>query len=406
MKTVLFISPGYPSEMPDFVRGLAEVGVQVFGLGDQPGGALPPMTQHALSDYLQVESLWDEAKVVEEVQTWLGTRRVDRVECLWEVGMLLAAKVRAAVGASGLTVEQTIPFRNKEAMKRKLDQAGIRVPRHTSAKGAKEIRAKAERIGFPLILKPIAGAGSADTHRINDSKELERAIKATKHQPEMSVEEFIDGEEYTFDTVSINGVPQFFNIAWYRPRPLVARSYEWLSPQVVALRHPEAPELNGGVAMGHAVLRALEFESGFTHMEWYLKADGDVVFGEIGGRPPGAHQVDQMNYSCDIDVFRGWAEAVALGTYSEPSRRLYNVATIYKRARGEGRIHSVEGYQRFLRHYGETIVWDNLLPIGAHRRDWLQTLVSDGFMMLRHPHFETTLAIADDFSETVTMLAE
>ncbi len=406
MKTVLFISPGYPSEMPDFVRGLAEVGVEVFGLGDQPPGALPAMTQHALSDYLQVKSLWDEELVITEVKEWLGTRLVDRVECLWEVGMLLAAKLRAALGAKGLTVEQAIPFRNKEAMKLKLDRAGIRVPRHASAKGAREIRARAAEIGYPLILKPIAGAGSADTHRVNDKAELDLAIKATKHQAEMSVEEFVEGEEYTFDTVSINGVPQYFNIAWYRPRPLIARSFEWLSPQVIALRRPEAPELSGGVAMGLAVLRALEFESGFTHMEWYLKADGEVVFGEIGGRPPGAHQVDQMNYSCDIDVFRGWAEAVALGTYSEPSRRLYNVATIYKRARGEGRIHGVSGYQRFMRHYADTIVWDNLLPIGAHRRDWKQTLVSDGFMMLRHPDFESTLAIADDFGETVTMLAK
>ncbi len=57
-------------------------------------------------------------------------------------------------------------------------------------------------------------------------------------------------------------------------------------------------------------IRALGFETGFTHMEWYRKADGEVVFGEIGGRPPGAHQVDQMNYACDFDVYREWARAV------------------------------------------------------------------------------------------------
>jgi len=32
---ILFISPGYPSEMPYFCRGLAAVGADVVGLGDQ-----------------------------------------------------------------------------------------------------------------------------------------------------------------------------------------------------------------------------------------------------------------------------------------------------------------------------------------------------------------------------------
>jgi hypothetical protein len=31
------------------------------------------------------------------------------------------------------------------------------------------------------------------------------------------------------------------------------------------------------------------------------------VFGEIGCRPGGAHIVDQMNYTSDIDLFREWA---------------------------------------------------------------------------------------------------
>src|SRR5258708_27047845 len=40
---------------------------------------------------------------------------------------------------------------------------------------------------------------------------------------------------------------------------------------------------------------------GFAHMEWFLKPSGEVVFGEIGCRSGGAHLVDQMNYTCDIE---------------------------------------------------------------------------------------------------------
>ena len=405
MKKVLFLSPGYPSEMPHFVRGLAEVGAAVYGVGDQPEGMLPAAVRRALAGYLRVPSLWDEAAVVEAVREWREPGAPDRVECLWEPGMLLAARLREALGTPGLGVERTIPFRNKERMKQVLDAAGIRTPRHQAAQSAAAIWEAAERIGYPLIVKPIAGAGSADTHRVEDREALARAVAAVRHVEEVSVEEFVDGEEYTYDTISVGGVPAYHNVAWYRPRPLVARSNEWISPQVVALRHPDQPALARGVEMGRAVLAALGFESGFTHMEWYQKADGEVVFGEIGGRPPGAHQVDQMNYACEIDVFRGWAEAVVHATFSQPVRRLYNVANVYKRAEGEGRIERVEGLETFKRRHGAAVVWDNLLPVGARRRNWKQTLVSDGFLVLRHPDLATTLAMADEFGREVRLYA-
>jgi len=391
--------------MPSFVRGLAEVGAEIVGVGDTPLAGLPRPVRAMLSDYVAVPSLWDEDGVIAATRERIGERAVDRVECLWEPGMLLAARLREACGAPGLSVERTIPFRNKEAMKSALDAAGIRTPRHAAAAGADAVRAAAERIGYPLIVKPIAGAGSADTHRVEDRAGLELAIAATRHVAEVSVEEFVDGEEYTFDTVSVDGDPLYYNVAWYRPRPLVARTNEWISPQVVALRHPDQPALAVGVEMGRRVLAALGFERGFTHMEWYLTAGGEAVFGEIGGRPPGAHQVDQMNYACDIDVFRGWAEAVCFGRFSEPVRRAWNVANVYKRAQGDGTIRRIDGFDDFARRHREAIVWDNLLPVGARRRNWKQTLVSDGFVVVRHPDLATTLAIADEFGESVHLYA-
>ena len=102
-----------------------------------------------------------------------------------------------------------------------------------------------------------------------------------------------------------------------------------------------------------------------------------------------------MKYACDFDVFREWADAVTRGRISEGIKPKYNVANIYKRARGVGRITAVEGIDKLQREFGEHVVWNTLQPIGSWRRDWLQTLVSDGFIMLRHPDLEETLAMAD-----------
>ena len=402
---ILLISPGYPADMPQFTRGLAEAGATVLGVGDQPVGSLPELVRKSLAAYLQVRSLWDEQIVAQELRAWLKGKRLDRIECLWEPGMLLAAQLREALGVPGLSVLETVPFRDKERMKQVLDAAGIRTPRHFPATSVAQCWEAAERIGFPLILKPIAGAGSADTYRVNEADELRDVLPRLRHVPMVSVEEFVDGEEFTFDTVTIDGRICYHNIAWYRPRPLIARSNEWISPQVIALRRVEQADLASGVRMGHDVIRALGFQTGFTHMEWYRKANGEVVFGEIGARPPGAHQVDQMNFACDFDVFREWANAVTHGGFETKLERRYNVATIYKRAQGVGRIRAIEGLEAIQRKFGAHIVWNTLLPVGTPRRNWRQTLVSDGFIMLRHPELSATLAMADEVGTELKLIA-
>ena len=391
---VVMLAPGYPTEIPRFVRGLTTMGARVLGVGDIPERELPALAREHLAAYLQVPSLLDEAGVVAAVRGWSAAGQVERVECLWEPGVLLAAKLREALGIPGLPVAAANRFRNKDLMKQAVAAAGIRTPKHASARTAKECRAAVETVGYPAILKPIAGAGSQDTYRVNNAAELGEAIRRMGKIDEVNVEEFIDGDEYTFDTICVNGEIKYFNIFWYRPRPLIARTEEWISPQTLALRDVEHPALAGGRAMGRAVIDALGFQSGFTHMEWYMKPDGEAVFGEIAARPPGAHSVDVMNFACDMDVYSGWAEAVVRGTFSQQVERKYNANIIFKRASGQGRIRHIEGLDRIAR-FREHIVAMELLPIGAPRRNWIQTLISDGFVIVRHPDLETCMDISD-----------
>ena len=309
---LVMISPGYPVEMAFFTRALAAVGATVIGLGDQPPSALPEPARNALAHYEQV-NLADEGAVLAALHGLAQHTSIDQVECLWEPYMILAARIRESFGLPGMTVEQTLPFRDKERMKVKIDAAGIRTPRHVSATTVAEVWEAAEQVGYPLIVKPIAGAGSADTYRVDSAEELAEVLPMLRHVPEVSVEEFIDGEEFTYDTVCAGGSILYENIMWYRPRPLQMKSHEWISPASIVLRDLTVPDLQGGRQMGGEVLPALEFRSGFTHMEWYRKADGEAVFGEIGGRPPGARAVDLMNYATDGDLFVAWAEAVVHG---------------------------------------------------------------------------------------------
>ena len=403
---VVFLAPGYPPEMQQYTRGLAEVGATVYGVGDAPVASLPPSLKQHLSDYLQVPSLMDEAGVVDRVHAWMRGREVDRVLANWEILVLTAARLRERFGLPGMSYDTVQGFRDKQLMKERVAAAGLRVPLSARVRTMTDARDAAARLGYPLVLKPIAGAGSADTYEVGSDRELEAALGKMLHVGEASLEEFIEGEELTCDTVCIGGKPAFVNVAQYLPKPLIARTNEWISPVIVTVRDLSQPALAAGLALGGHVLDALGMGDGFTHMEWFRKPSGEVVFGEIGCRPGGACLVDQMNYTCDIDLFREWARVACWGRFEAPTRRKYNAAIIFKRAIGQGRITRIVGLSEFMRRYGEHVVESKLLPVGSRRRNWKHTLISDGHILLRHPDFATACELANIVATQITMYAE
>ena len=397
---VVFLSPNYPAEMVQFTRGLAEVGAEVYGVADTPKDALPPLVKKSLAGYLQVPRIMDEDDVMERVSTWLRGKPMDRVLANWEPLTILAARLRERWSMPGMSVDTVRAFRDKQLMKERVKAAGLRVPKSLRVRTESEIRAAAEEIGYPLILKPIAGAGSADTHKVRDSSELEVVMQKMRHVQEASCEEFIEGEEFTYDTVSVDGVPGYENIAQYLPKPIEMRSQQWISPVIITVKDMYQPRLQPGVTLGRNVLKALKMGDGFTHMEWFLTPKGEAVFGEIGCRAPGGHLVDQMNYTNDVDLFREWARAVCWKSVENIGPRKYNCGIIFKRAQGEGRITRIEGLNRWKQLAGPAFVDDQLLRPGSPRRNWMQTLVSDGFVLCRHPDwneaFKISMAAATD----------
>lgn len=402
---VVFIAPDYPPEQRFFTRGLARVGAEVIGVGNGPEEGLDPIVKQSLSAYLRVPHLFAEERAAQTIAAAVARLKPDRVESLWEPTVLLAARVRELLGIEGMSRDTVLGFRDKVTMRERCEAAGIRVPRSRRARTVGEAWKAAEEVGFPLVLKPIAGAGSADTYRCDDIRQLEEVLRRTGHVPEVSIEEFVDGEEFTCDTVCIDGVPVFESVSQYFPRPLVFRSEQWISPAQMTWRDPYQPALLPGVEMGRAVCAALGMGTGFTHMEWYKKADGEVVLGEIGCRNGGGHLVDMMNWSNDFDIYVEWARAVCFGRFEAEPSRAYHVGMVFKRAQGEGRITGIVGREMFHNAAGEWLVADTLLPVGSHRRDWKATLVSDGFLCVRHPDSGKVRALMDRAINEVRLYA-
>ena len=403
---VLFISPHFPAQMLQFTRGLAEVGAQVYGVSDAPRDALPRAAQQHLHDYLQVPSLLDEDDAARRIVDAARHLEPDRVECLWEPCVVLAARVREQLGIPGMGAHAAIGFRDKPIMKQRVLAAGLRVPHFSRIRTHRDAYAAAEAIGYPVCVKPIAGAGSTDTYRVEGPDEMREVLAAVDHHAEVTIEEFVEGEEFTYDTIWIDGEPAFESVAQYHPRPLESRRAGWITPAQIVIRDPYQPALAAGLRLGRAALRALEMQTGFGHLEWYLRPNGEAVFGEVGARSPGGKLVDQICCANDIDLYREWARAVCWHSFEATPSRRYHVAAAFKRAEGEGCIARVEGLEELRAALGESLVEAVVAPLGTPRHDWRRTRLSDGHILVRHPDHDTCMEMMRRAVRTLRIYAE
>jgi hypothetical protein len=112
-----------------------------------------------------------------------------------------------------------------------------------------------------------------------------------------------------------------------------------------------------------------------------------------------------MNYTSDIDLFREWARVACYGAFEARAPRKHNCGIIFKRAIGQGRITAIHGLNHWKQMAGPAFVDEQLLRPGSRRRDWMQTLVSDGFVVCRHPDWNEAYRLSMAAATDITMYA-
>ncbi len=400
---VVFLSPAWPPEMARFAVALAHQGARVHGVGDS--GDLPADLARSLSSYLRVPSMMREDDVIERVLNWLGGRVPDRIETNWEAVTLLAARLRGRLGVPGTSLDVALRYRDKDKMKAAVRAAGLPTAPAVRVTTLADAWRAAEHIGFPLVVKPVDGAGGADTHIVDSPGDLHGALRAMRHVPEVLVEAFVTGDELTYEAMLVDGEPVFESVSQYFPNALTARRNAWISPIIFTHAQPHGPATASGVHLGRAVNRALGLASGATHLEWFRAEDGSATFGEAGARTPGAAMIELMCAAFDRDLCVDWAR-VALGhPVSSIGPPPFAAAAVFKRAEGEGHIVAHHGLEAFLQAFGDHVVDNALLPVGAPRRDWRQTFVGDGYLLLRHPDPAEALRIAKLAASRIQLVA-
>ena len=403
---VLFVEPAFPQSQREFTRGLHRAGARVTGIGERPPEWLDPELRGWLHGYEQVPSVVHEESLHAAVRRVQAREWVDRLEATVEAHVMATARVREACGIPGTSVRTTFLCRDKPAMKQALREAGVACAASTAASSADEIRAFVAEIGFPVILKPRSSAGAEGTRRVDDPRELERAIAASglEHGAAVAVEEFVEGHEGFYDTLCSGGriVHEFYS--HYYPTVLEAMRDRSYAAQFVTTNRVAAEGYREVQAMGRAVIEALGITTSATHMEWFYGPKG-LRFSEIGCRPPGVDAWDVYCAANEMDLYHEWGRAVTERPPAERPSRRYAAGHVALRPDRDGRIVAYEGVEEMHRRYGPWIFASHFPPVGSGTQPIEAGFKANAWVRLRHPDYDELRSILDDVGRLVRIHA-
>ena len=388
MTFVVFAAPMFSTAASQMIEAAVSLsGVRVAVVSQEPLERLAPHIASRLAGHYRVDSITDVTQLETAVRA-LGARHGSVHRCFGANEQLQVplAIVREKLGIAGLSSTAATNFRDKARMKDVLRAAGVPVARHRLIGSLEGAEAFVRDVGFPIVIKPPAGAGAVATQRCDNHEALLRFL--TKYSPSpgdpMLAEEFLHGSEHSIETVSIAGRTVWHSITNYSPTPLEVLENPWIQWSVLLPREVDAPQYDDIRGVASRALAALGMDTGVSHCEWFRRVDGSVAISEIGARPPGAQITTMVSRANDIDFVKAWVTLMVQGAFELPTRR-YAVGTAYLRGQGSGRVQRVEGLDVVEGELGHLICDVRLpergqTPTGSYE--------GEGFIILRHPETE------------------
>jgi hypothetical protein len=394
-----FVAPYLLDTTMRFVEAAARLpGVQMALITCEPADRLPPGLRDSLAGHWRIDDPLDAGQIAGAVQGLGGQLgQVQRLLAVLEQLQVPLAQVREHLGVPGMDPVTARNFRDKAQMKTVLRAAGVPCARHRLAASAADAQGFAAEVGFPLVVKPPAGAGAKSTFRLDDQGDLTAWLDTIPPSPDQPalIEEFLTGEEGSYDSVMVDGQVVWDSVSDYLPTPLEVLRHPWMQWVVRLPRDIGGPGYAGIREVAPTALRALGLRTGLTHMEWFRRPDGTVAVSEVGARPPGAQITSMLCFAHDFDLYTGWARLMVEGTF-EPPERKWAAGTVYLRGQGAGQIKATRGLDALPPEVSSMVV-DARLP--APGQPSSGSYEGDGYITVRHPD---TSVVTDALKTLVT----
>ncbi len=365
-----FISPHFPPNWYNFCVELKKAGAKVFAIGDAPMSEFRQELKDSLTEYAQVD-MADYDKVYRAIALFASKHgKMDRIESHNEHWLGLEARIRDDFNIFGQKPKHLKINQSKLGMKSVYNEVGVPCADAIPLSVSPDILGDfVNRNGYPFIIKPDKGVGASNTYKVENQDQLFSIIKDLP--PGYVIEPFVTGQIVTFDGLTDkNGEILYFS------------SFELSMDVLTALKDQKDsfyfynryvdPQLE---RYGRATVKGFKLKERFFHCEFFKTPEGGYKAIEINVRCPGGYAIDMINYQCDMNIYKIYAELVVQGNNSLTYERKYNVASVLRRDRFTY-AHSIDDVMKTL---GPVAVEYKRLP------EIFAAAMGNDTFILRHP---------------------
>lgn len=240
-----------------------------------------------------------------------------RVVATGEDDLFRAARLRERFGVPGPSSADVLVFRDKVLMKKRAMAAGIPVARHSIVQTMTDVVSFAREVGYPIVVKPIRGMGSAETRVLRSDEELAtfadlRPFGSNLGLPHLLAEQFVEGALCHVNGLLLDGRLQVVSPSRFIHTALeYVRDQSFLGSYVMGADNPDRQPL---IDFATRVVRAFPTPPEcIFHMECFLRPNGDIVLCEIACRLGGNGINEEVRLSYDVDMKLEWLRSQFLG---------------------------------------------------------------------------------------------
>lgn len=269
-----------------------------------------------LADYIIDADPKNLDMVVSELTTFMQKHEIACIFTASEFGIEIAAAASEILDIPYNTSFKAIKrARNKYLTRSLLSKNEIPTPQFFIAESEGEIIDKLKEFKFPVILKPLNAAGSCSVTKINSLAEAREKMQlAIKNRDRMPVnmhrkdtthdywlvEEFLEGFEISVESITYNSKTEVICI--HDKFCTIDEPYFIEKIFVTPSIRIDIKLENEIVNMTKAILSALEFDFGVSHVEYKITSDGPRLL-EVNGRVGGAMVVESVWRSTGINLY-------------------------------------------------------------------------------------------------------
>lgn len=333
---------------------------------------------------------------------------IDAIVPLNDFGVETAAFVAHHLQLPGISVQAAAMATRKTLMRQAWDAAGLPQPRWRQAGAAASALAAARELAtFPLIVKPADSHGGASrgVSVARNEAELHTAIafaqSAYAADPEIVLEEWIDGLEHSVETVTWQGETRVLVVSDKVKTPLpyrVDKSVDYPTSLAPA-------ERDALCRVVIAAVRSLGITIGAAHVELCTTPQGPVLF-ELGARCGGGGTPDPIvPYVSGVDML---AEVVRIHAGDRPANLVPRdpLGCSYRfLTPAPGRLVSVQGV-------GAVAAWPGVLDCAVTVADGQEVrpvrVGADraGFVIAGGPTRNHAVRLADEAERAIRFVSE